>query len=768
MKKMIFIALLMCSTFISSAQTLSPKVIPTAGGYVSGGGVTLSFTMGETLTPTLTAGGHMLSQGQQQPEINLLTNSVLGELCAGGMITVGFAASSYMAVANVFTLQLSDGTGSFAVPVNLATVSGAMSGAITGVIPPSTVLGPGYRVRVVSSQPFFVGSELPVPVCTCVAPTVTCPNNLTVNAALNQCSSIANWMVPTPAGNCQPTVSGTATPNVTQFPVGVSIVTYAATNGRDVQSGTCSFSVTVLDDQNPSIVCPGNISRNTDANQCSAIVTYSIPSFSDNCGGASLTRTSGLASGSAFPKGANMVEWKATDAAGRSAICQFTVTVSDGESPGLACPADITRSADAGLCSAAVTYATPTYSDNCAGGGIALVPPSLSSGSTFPAGTSSVVWEATDATGLTKRCTFTVTVNDTQQPNISCPANQTVGNTPGSCSAAVNYPIPTYSDNCVGGGAALQSGLPSGGIFPKGQTTVVWRATDAVGLTKTCSFRITVNDTENPVIACPSSQSKTADAGLCTALTTYSTPTVTDNCAPAPPVVRVSGPASGSTFSVGTTTCVWRSTDGASRSSTCSFTVTVTDNQAPGISCPANQSVTAAPGQCSATFYYSNPTATDNCGVISVYLLSGLASGSLFPQGETVNTWRAVDVNGLSQTCSFSVTVSCGAGAQGGGAASRNLTPSQKSSQPSHLDLQLSPNPAVVEIQISIEGLAEAGGELTVLDAQGRLMRRQWVDRGSLSYPLTLTLLDFAAGVYSATLCSKGEKVTKWFVVSRL
>jgi hypothetical protein len=375
-----------------------------------------------------------------------------------------------------------------------------------------------------------------------------------------------------------------------------------------------------------------------------------------------------------------------------------------------------------------------------------------------------VVWEATDAAGLTKRCTFTVTVNDTQQPNISCPANQTVGNTPGSCSAAVNYTIPTYSDNCMGGSAALQSGLPSGGIFPKGQTTVVWRATDAVGLTKTCSFRITVNDTENPVITCPSSQSKNTDAGLCTAGVTYTTPTATDNCSPAPTVVRVSGPASGSAFSAGTTTCVWRSTDGASRSSTCSFTVTVTDNQAPGISCPASQSVTAAPGQCSATVYYSNPTATDNCGVISVYLLSGLASGSLFPQGATVNTWRAVDVNGLSQTCSFTVTVSCGAGAQGGGFVSRQWMPARKLSDFSNLDMRLSPNPAATEVRILIENLGDAGGDLFVYDATGRLI---WQTTAVANEQAIIAdVSHFAAGLYFVMLRSEGRTVTKRLVVS--
>ena len=51
------------------AQTLSPKVLPTTGSYFQAGGVSLSWTLGETATLTLQSGTVMLSQGEQQPEI---------------------------------------------------------------------------------------------------------------------------------------------------------------------------------------------------------------------------------------------------------------------------------------------------------------------------------------------------------------------------------------------------------------------------------------------------------------------------------------------------------------------------------------------------------------------------------------------------------------------------------------------------------------------------------------------------------------------------
>ncbi|MFN8310905.1 MAG: T9SS type A sorting domain-containing protein [Chitinophagales bacterium] len=69
-------ALLLIASFgilSASAQTLSPSVISTSGGFGSGGGYTLSYTVGEmAAVETYSAGGNILTQGFQQPESNVL------------------------------------------------------------------------------------------------------------------------------------------------------------------------------------------------------------------------------------------------------------------------------------------------------------------------------------------------------------------------------------------------------------------------------------------------------------------------------------------------------------------------------------------------------------------------------------------------------------------------------------------------------------------------------------------------------------------------
>lgn len=87
---------------------------------------------------------------------------------------------------------------------------------------------------------------------------------------------------------------------------------------------------------------------------------------------------------------------------------------------------------------------------------------------------------------------FDMTVADTEPPVITRPADLTVGSSPGICGAIVTYATPGVSDNCSGATVARVSGPASGHIFPPGNTTVTWMATDASGNTSTCSFIVTV------------------------------------------------------------------------------------------------------------------------------------------------------------------------------------------------------------------------------------------------------------------------------------
>ena len=69
--KIIFLGAFLFQFTVCSAQTLSPKVLPSCGGYFSAGGKSLSWTMGEPITATFTSGNIRLTQGFQQPYVEL-------------------------------------------------------------------------------------------------------------------------------------------------------------------------------------------------------------------------------------------------------------------------------------------------------------------------------------------------------------------------------------------------------------------------------------------------------------------------------------------------------------------------------------------------------------------------------------------------------------------------------------------------------------------------------------------------------------------------
>ncbi|MBK7010749.1 MAG: HYR domain-containing protein [Saprospiraceae bacterium] len=179
----------------------------------------------------------------------------------------------------------------------------------------------------------------------------------------------------------------------------------------------CSFTVTITDNEDPQIICPASSSVNTDASMCSAVVNYSAPVGTDNCSGSLTTQTAGLTSGSMFPLGVTTNTFVVSDGAGNTAVCSFTVTVTDNEDPHITCPASSTVDTDVSMCSAVVNYTAPVGSDNCSGA-MTMQTTGLSGGSMFPLGVTTNTFVVSDGSGNTAACSFTVTVTDNEDPQI--------------------------------------------------------------------------------------------------------------------------------------------------------------------------------------------------------------------------------------------------------------------------------------------------------------------------------------------------------------
>ena len=153
------------------------------------------------------------------------------------------------------------------------------------------------------------------------APAVTCPAPISVGNTPGQCSAVVTYSA-SASDNC-PGFSLSCVPaSGSTFPVGVATVTCTATDA-ELNTGVCSFNVTVIDNEVMAITCPANI-QTVASTPAGRIVNYSIPVATDNCGA---TVACLPASGSTFAIGTTTVTCTATDAANNATNCQFTVEV---------------------------------------------------------------------------------------------------------------------------------------------------------------------------------------------------------------------------------------------------------------------------------------------------------------------------------------------------------------------------------------------------------------------------------------------------------
>jgi SdrD B-like domain/HYR domain/Secretion system C-terminal sorting domain len=184
-------------------------------------------------------------------------------------------------------------------------------------------------------------------------------------------------------------------------------------------------------------------------------------------------------------------------------------------------------------------------------------------------------------------CITTVVVNPpapcSERPVLTmrCPGDVVVTGASGANSAVVTYTMPTVSTTCPGGRTTITrtSGPASGSTFPVGETQVCFRVTDECGGQSDCCVKVIVRPTPSVVtIACPANISASAVATSSGTVVNYTTPTATTNCATssAVTVTRISGPASGTNFPIGTTQVCFRATDACGASTSCCISVNVT------------------------------------------------------------------------------------------------------------------------------------------------------------------------------------------------
>ena len=444
-------------------------------------------------------------------------------------------------------------------------------------------------------------------------------------APIAQCATTTSLTYTTtaPAGGCAPVVLE----NITGLESGSTVIagTYTITaKWRDAAGQTVEVpqTIVVAPAPAPPALVGGSITNTsaaelTDCNT-SGTLTYTLVPPTGGCGTIVLENVTGLASGSTVVAGSYPITATWRDAAGQvSAPATITITIA----PSITCAAAVGQvvnkvDADCNLTNGSMTInssgtALPTGvcyflrvekqgSPNVIG---STGTPGSYTVSGLAPGNYTVTGQVYDCNTLAvldvRVNTVTIGVKpDVAPPTVvACAAPAAV--TEGACGApvAIAYADATFTDNCTPAANLIvdRVGPANGSSLTAGTYKVIFTASDLSGNKRSCSIDVVVNkfvDNVAPVLtACPADINTTVACGALATIN-YTAPTATDNCPVSPVTVVQTGPASGSQLDPGVYPVVFTATDAAGNATTCSFTITVTNDQTGSLTCLGAVNVT--------------------------------------------------------------------------------------------------------------------------------------------------------------------------------
>ncbi|XP_071803890.1 hyalin-like isoform X2 [Asterias amurensis] len=500
---------------------------------------------------------------------------------------------------------------------------------------------------------------------------LNCPANINTYVGNAETGAIVTWDTVTITDNTLTNLNlvGTHT-NGDFYNIGTYDVTYTGTDDAG-NVATCTFRITVqVDNLPPTFVdCPAQpLVVRVPADETTGIVTWVEPTATDNSGPVTPVMTTSIVNGATLTAAAPpaAVSYTATDRFGNVNQCDFTVDVVVDQRPSYTgCPANMVVDAEQGVNYANVTWVEPFATDDLDVNLLSLTK-SHEPGQDLDVGVYIVEYTATDEATNVATCTFTVTVRDQQNPVIGpCPTAITLDLAQSQTSADVTWTNPTGTDNS-GATPTITSDQPQGS-YTAGDYTVIVTATDPSGNVDTCTFSIRINpyvpDNSIPTwSSCPLSTTINTDSGVGTATHSWTVPVPSDDRGVVTPFNSHDSPFD---FPIGPTNVVYRATDAAGNVGECTFTVTVTDNQAPvwtpNTGCGTTVTHYVLPGRTDPVkVIITDPVATDNSGIAPTItaMQDNSATPTFFSVGSTPVTYTAMDgsSNAIS-SCIITVNV---------------------------------------------------------------------------------------------------------------
>lgn len=427
-------------------------------------------------------------------------------------------------------------------------------------------------------------------------------------------------------------------------------------------------SVQVLDQTPPSITCYADLTVGC-ISDIPSVNTTSIVT-SDNFGGVvTVTHVGDVVINRICSNNFTILRtYKATDASGNFAKCTQSITIRDNTPPAITCPPDITGiqcDSSIPLPYANVTEfisAGGTLSDECGETPVLTLDEeavdNLTCANRF---TLTRTYRVTDACGNYSTCNQKIYVDDTTPPTFTVPDDITLKCSDDYTDLLITGDVVDEADNCSSVTNATYADDLSG-IGCNGTGTIVrtWTLTGRCTNSTVKTQYITIYDNESPVITCVGDQVRNADAGVCayTALgAEFDYVTASDNCGILSITNNLNGASSlaGYSFNPGVNTVIWTITDNCGVSNSCSFSITVTDNEKPVANCKDITVNLNEYGYTTITANDINNGSTDNCNIQS--LIASQTSFNCSSLGLNTVSLTVIDGNGNSDVCDATVTV---------------------------------------------------------------------------------------------------------------
>jgi gliding motility-associated-like protein len=408
----------------------------------------------------------------------------------------------------------------------------------------------------------------------------------------------------------------------------------------------CTSKVTVRDTLGVKFLnCPKDTTIFATEERCSFQVNWMPPTLSDTC--AMPTVTASRMPMDTFMLGTTRVVYTVMNQLGFRDTCSFNITIRDTIPPTfITCPSDVVLNATDN-CTARHTWIVPQATDNCR---LDSVVSNFMPGFAFPLGTTEVIYRALDASGNARNCTFKVTVLDSLPlAFVNCPANITL-EANNNCEATATWTPPTIQGACTS--AQVTSNFMPGATFPLGTTRVIYIATSSTGSADTCSFEVVVVDRTPPTLICPENIVIGTQTANCDAPITWNPPVIIDNC----DIDTIfSNFRPGDNFSTGTTEVIYTAIDQSGNVGTCTFTITIEQQETTVMNCPMDITLNADEGACGRRVNWTPPAFENPCSEFTVE--SNFTPGDFFPVGMTEVIYRVTDKRGNVTICRFNVNI---------------------------------------------------------------------------------------------------------------